>query len=547
MRTTPPDWVQDAVFYQIFPDRFARSGRVPAPGPLEPWEAPPTEAGFKGGDLYGIVDRLDELVDLGVTALYLNPVFASASNHRYHTYDYGTVDPLLGGTPALRALIDAAHARGIRVVLDGVFNHVGRGFWPFHHVLEAGAASPYRDWFYLDEDRLVRGRRLLAYPDACPPGPDHPGPPGAASGGARSLARYGYRAWWDLPALPKLNTDNPHVRAFLYGVAEDWLRFGADGWRLDVPEEIADPDFWHEFRRRCLAVDPEAYLVGEIWHAAPEWLVGDRFDGLMNYPLAKVVLAFAAGSRLDRRMVGFHDEYRGLEPLDGAGFAARLRDLLGWYDPAMTRAQLNLLGSHDTPRFVTFASGDRDAYRLGLLVVAALPGAPCIYYGDEVGLEGGPDPDCRRAYPRDRSRWDEALRSFVKAVLWTRREQAALRRGPDLEIAAAEGAVAILRATDAEAVVVAANAGDLPATVQLPLEPPAARRARRWEPVQLPGWAPLEGRIVESGDRGQGGAGSAAPSTGRGRGLEAAGEPVGGPVLVIDVPPRRGGILVGRA
>lgn len=546
MRRTPPDWVQDAVFYQIFPDRFARSGRVPAPGPLEPWEAPPTADGFKGGDLHGICDGLDELVDLGVTALYLNPVFASASNHRYHTYDYGVVDPLLGGTAALRALIDAAHARGIRVILDGVFNHVGRGFWPFHHVLEAGAASPYRDWFYLDADRLAQGRRLLAYPDACSPGSDHPGPPGAASGGARSLTRYGYRAWWDLPALPKLNTDNPHVREFLYGVAEHWLRFGADGWRLDVPEEIADPDFWREFRRRCLAANPEAYLVGEIWHPAPEWLSGDRFDGLMNYPLAKIVLAFAAGSRLDRRMIGFHDEFRGLEPLDGVAFAARLRELLGWYDPAVTRAQLNLLDSHDTPRFVTFASGDRDAYRLGLLLVAALPGAPCIYYGDEIGLEGGPDPDCRRAYPRDRSRWDESLRSFVRAVLRARRQEVALRRGPVLEIAAAEGGVAILRATDDEAVVVAANPGDRRATVRVPLILPTGRWARRWEAVELPGWAPLAGRIVEVSDPGQGGAGSSVSPSERDRGIDEAVERTAGAILAIEVPPRRGGILVGR-
>ncbi|HEY5113141.1 MAG TPA: alpha-amylase family glycosyl hydrolase, partial [Coriobacteriia bacterium] len=134
VRAAPPAWVRDAVFYQVFPDRFARSLRVAKPGPLEAWDAPPTAHGFKGGDLMGIAEHLDELADLGVTALYLTPVFSSASNHRYHTYDYLAVDPLLGGTPALRELVDALHARGMRIVLDGVFNHVGRGFWPFHHV-----------------------------------------------------------------------------------------------------------------------------------------------------------------------------------------------------------------------------------------------------------------------------------------------------------------------------------------------------------------------------------------------------------------------------
>ena len=139
---TVPDWVQDAVFYQIFPDRFARSGRVRAPGPLEPWDAPPTIHGLKGGDLLGIVDHLDHIQSVGANTLYLNPIFQSASNHRYHTYDYLHVDPLLGGDAALRELLDACHARGMRVVLDGVFNHASRGFWPFHHVLESGLASP---------------------------------------------------------------------------------------------------------------------------------------------------------------------------------------------------------------------------------------------------------------------------------------------------------------------------------------------------------------------------------------------------------------------
>src|SRR5438093_2509104 len=166
MTVDTPDWVRDAVFYQIFPDRFAISPRVAKPGPLEPWDAPPTQHGFKGGDLLGIVEHLDYLGDLGVNALYLTPVVASASNHRYHAYDYLRVDPLLGGDDALRELLDEAHERGMRVILDGVFNHSGRGFWPFHHLLEAGAASPYRDWLHIDPEFLEPGRALIAYPNA---------------------------------------------------------------------------------------------------------------------------------------------------------------------------------------------------------------------------------------------------------------------------------------------------------------------------------------------------------------------------------------------
>ncbi|HKL88888.1 MAG TPA: glycoside hydrolase family 13 protein, partial [Salinibacter sp.] len=256
-----PDWAKHAVFYQIFPDRFARSGQVPHQDdvPLKPWGAPPEEQGFQGGDLYGIVNNLDYLDDLGVTALYLNPIFASAANHRYHTYDYYEVDPLLGGNEALRELLDAAHARDIRVVLDGVFNHASRGFWPFHHVLENGPDSPYTDWFVIHDWPL---RPYATEPDA-----------------------HNYAAWAGLPALPEFNTDHPAVRDFLFGVAKHWIDFGIDGWRLDVPAEIDDPPFWREFRDVVKTANPEAYLVGEIWDEAPAWLEGDRFDALMNYPL----------------------------------------------------------------------------------------------------------------------------------------------------------------------------------------------------------------------------------------------------------------------
>ena len=245
--TAAPDWVRDAVFYQIFPDRFAASDRVVKPGSLEAWDAAPTIHGFKGGDLLGIVERLPYLGGLGINALYLTPVFASASNHRYHTYDYFAVDPLLGGNEALRELLDRAHDRGMRVILDGVFNHTGRGFWPFHHVLEAGGASPYRDWFHLDEAVLSGIRSPYAYPPARPSG--------ATGDGSASQRQLGYQAWWDLPALPKLNTDSPDVREFIYTVAEHWLRFGIDGWRLDVPEEIPDEAFWQAFRRRVRSVN----------------------------------------------------------------------------------------------------------------------------------------------------------------------------------------------------------------------------------------------------------------------------------------------------
>lgn len=460
-----PAWVRDAVFYQIFPDRFAGSARVVKPGALEPWDAPPSNDGFKGGDLLGIVDHLDHIESLGVNALYLTPVFQSAANHRYHTYDYLTVDPLLGGDAALRQLLDAAHGRGIRVILDGVFNHTGRGFWPFHHVLETGGGSPYRNWFLFDQTGLDRHKPIDAYPigrlRAGSP-QDEPWPGTANADAVTAKDRLGYEAWWGIPALPKLNVAEPAVREYLWGVAEHWLRFGIDGWRLDVPGEIDDREFWAEFRRRCRAINPEAYLVGEIWNVAPAWVAGDRFDALMNYPLAEAILGFTAGHSLNGQLARSHHEYAQIRQLDGPGFGARLEELLGVYAPETTAVQLNLLDSHDTPRALSLLGGDRDALELAVLLLATLPGAPCTYYGDEVGVLGGLDPDNRRAFPWDESSWDWELLQSVRAAFGLRRAERALRADGVATLAAEAGGLAFERRDGDRRLAVAVNAGDEP-------------------------------------------------------------------------------------
>ena len=202
---------------------------VPKPAHLDEWGAPPTYHGYQGGDLIGVVEHLDYLQDLGINAIYFTPVFQSASNHRYHTHDYEKVDPMLGGNAALRRLVDEAHARNIRVVLDGVFNHASRGFFQFHDIMENGPNSAYLDWFH------VKGFPLNAYDTERKPN---------------------YGAWWGLPALPKFNTGCPEVREFLWGIGRKWIEFGIDGWRLDVPNEINDDSFWREFRRRVKAGNP---------------------------------------------------------------------------------------------------------------------------------------------------------------------------------------------------------------------------------------------------------------------------------------------------
>ncbi|MFZ1043453.1 MAG: glycoside hydrolase family 13 protein [Anaerolineales bacterium] len=449
-----PIWVSDAIFYQIFPDRFAKSDRVSKQGlNLEMWDTPPTIYGFKGGDLRGVTEHLDYIEDLGANAIYFTPVFASASNHRYHTYDYFNVDPLLGGNDALRELLDKAHNKNIRVVLDGVFNHASRGFWQFHQTLENGAASPYVDWFHFDPDRLQGKKHWGAYPS--PQEQD-------AIQREGSYKAIGYQGWWDLPALPKFNTQTPAVREFIFNVAEYWIKFGMDGWRLDVPGEINDDSFWQEFRRRVRAINPNAYIVGEIWDDARRWLKGDQFDASMNYLVTAACLGFFTGKHLDLNETLKAGGYQGhVGHIDANEFAKRIDSILGMYAPEVTRVQLNLLGSHDTPRFLTCAGRDLNSLKLALTFIFTYPGAPCLFYGDEIGLYGRHDPECRQPFPWDQSKWNHDLRDFVKGLIALRKAHPALRGdGSYKKLYAADGIYVFERASEGETLVIALNASE---------------------------------------------------------------------------------------
>jgi cyclomaltodextrinase / maltogenic alpha-amylase / neopullulanase len=439
-----PDWVRDAVFYQIFPDRFARSLTVPKPSLLDPWGATPTWYGYQGGDLVGVLERLDYLCDLGVNAVYFTPIFQSASNHRYHTHDYEKVDPMLGGNDALRRLLDAAHARGLRVVLDGVFNHASRGFFQFHDILENGRNSAYLDWFTVKDLDLP----LSAYDADRPPN---------------------YLAWWGLPALPKFNVQTPAVREFLLGIARRWIDFGIDGWRLDVANEIDDDEFWREFRRRVRAGNPEAYLCGEVWVDASYWLQGDMWDAVMNYIFTRACIAFFIGEAVDEAELRRTSLYP-VGPPGAPAFQKAIEALLSLYHPNVTAVQMNLLSSHDMARFVTLARSDVSALRLATLFQMTYPGAPSIYYGDEIGLAGGHDPLNRGAFPWDSSVWDMALLHDVQRLIALRRSRPALRRGSYTSLLARDDVHVHLRQLGDESIVVALNTATATRRVDVPLQ-----------------------------------------------------------------------------
>ena len=429
-----PDWVKNAVFYQIFPDRFARSessikGQWQA-STYEGWDATPTYQGYKGGNLWGVIDKLDYIKDLGANAIYFTPIFQSASNHRYHTHDYYQVDHMLGGNVAFDALIKAAHEQDIKVVLDGVFNHASRGFFFFNDILENGPNSPWLDWF------KIHDWPLSAYDGSKPAN---------------------YEGWIGDRALPEFNHDNPQVKEYIMQVAEYWLHQGIDGWRLDVPNEVDTPGFWQEFRDRVKAVNPEAYIVGEIWGDASHWLDGTQFDGVMNYRFTEPTIAFAGG---DKYIPEFcQGELKPYPPITGVEYAIRIEALLKLYDWEIQLAQLNLLDSHDTPRMITTVGEDKKIFMLATVLMMTFPGAPSIFYGDEVGLSGGKDPDCRRVFPEPEN-WDVEILKDYKQLISLRHKHAALRTGTYKTLYADQHLYIFARILGDQEVITAINRGN---------------------------------------------------------------------------------------
>lgn len=408
-----PEWVRGAVCYQVFPDRFRiGSGKADRSYINLPWGEKPTPGSFAGGDLDGVREGLPYLKELGVSLLYLTPVFRSRSNHKYDVEDYYEVDARFGGNEALRALVKAAHAAGIRVMLDGVFNHCSNENAIFQDVIRRGRRSPYYGWFYVDGD-------------------------------AACVERRNYLTFADVPYMPKLNTENDAVIDYFCQVGAHWVtEYGIDGWRLDVADEIA-PRFLRRFREAVKAANPEALIVGEVWHEAHDWLAGDRFDGVMNYGLTKACLDLLAFGTIDAR-----------------GFADRLVLLLMRCTDPANEMMFNLLDSHDTERFLTRVKGDVRRFRLAMAVAFFLPGIPFLFAGDEIGVMGGYDPDCRRTFEWDRSRWDGELFRLAQRLAALRRT-APLARGT-AAVEEENGVVRILRRHGGRRAELLINPGETP-------------------------------------------------------------------------------------
>jgi len=368
-----PDWVPRTVWYQIFPDRFCRDTASQKPNAL-PWPAAEdavTNNEHYGGTLRGITEKLGYLADLNITGLYLNPVNASPSVHKYDTSDYLNIDPAFGSADDLHTLVKEAHARGIKVMLDGVFNHCGWDFALWQDVVRNGKASPYFDWFIVQE---------WPFETAVEPECENTASRSRPSGTNGKSGRYSVFAYVD--TMPKLNTNNPAVVDYLLNVCETWVRsYDIDGLRLDVANELSHI-FCRQLYRRMRSLKKDFYLLGEIWRSALPWLRGGELDSVMNYPLALCFWKF------------FYDK-----TLPALTLEREINAVFTAYPEPVTVGLFNLLDSHDTPRLFTRNDGDVSAVWQQYALLLSLPGSPCIYYGSEVLLAGENDPDCRRCMP----------------------------------------------------------------------------------------------------------------------------------------------------
>ncbi|MFC6346315.1 glycoside hydrolase family 13 protein [Vagococcus carniphilus] len=384
-RFKSPEWVKETVWYQIFPERFANGDKSNDPEGTLPWGSQlPGREDFFGGDLQGVIDHLDYLVDLGINGLYFCPIFKASSNHKYDTIDYFDVDPDFGDKALFKKLVEEAHKRGIKVMLDAVFNHMGYYSPQFQDVVKNEEKSKYKDWFHIHSFPVELGKN-------------------GNEEGAKTLS---YDTFAFTPMMPKLNTANKEVQDYLLDIATYWIKeFNIDAWRLDVANEV-DHHFWKRFYEETTALDEDFYILGEIWHSSQSWLNGDEFHAVMNYAFTETVTNFFVK-----------------EAISSTKMASGLYEQLMLYRDQTNQVMFNCLDSHDTARLLHMAGENKDVAKMTLAFTFMQHGSPCIYYGTEIGMTGANDPDCRRCMVWEKENQDLDFLEFTKQLVALRRAE----------------------------------------------------------------------------------------------------------------------------
>lgn len=439
-----PNWVKDTVWYQIFPERFCNGDSSNDPANVQPWKSRPvTMEEYYGGDLKGIHSKLDYLFSLGINGIYLTPVFESPSSHKYNITDFKKIDPHFGTNEDMKHLVQSAHQKGLRIMLDGVFNHCGTDFFPWTDVLKNGLESPYFSWFMINTW------------------------PFKEAGGSPKDGEFYSFAF--TPHMPKLNTNNSKVIEYFVGIVEFWIReFDIDGLRIDVANEISHL-FCKELRKKVKALKPDFYLLGEIWHDSISWLQGDEFDAVMNYPLSVSIHNFWLNK--DKTKTDFEHSIN-------ANYAM--------YMQQTNDVNFNLLDSHDTNRLIHKVSGDMDIFYQQLTILFTMPGTPCIYYGSEIAMEGSYDPDCRRCMPWDdieAGQYDMEM-AHMKALIQLYRNEDAFRSNElcflnEIDI---PRVIEYTKASDGKRIKIILNCSDEPI---LKIHPANILYARKFSPYLL--------------------------------------------------------------
>lgn len=377
-----PQWVKETIWYQVYPERFFNGDPSCDPEGCLPWGTENTNVGQTGGDLWGIIQKLDYLQELGITGVYFCPVFTAESSHKYDTIDYYSVDPTFGGNKALKTLIEEAHKRGIRVMLDAVYNHIGHKSPIWQDVIVNGENSKYADWFYINRFPVEHDKNEY----------DEKGV-------------LNYESFADNVSMPKLNVQNPECRDYLLAVTKYWTEnYDIDGWRLDVAAEVGH-EFWRDFRRTVKSINPECYILGEIWHGGMNWLRGEQYDALMNYPLSQPAIDFFANQDINKREM-----------------VSRVNTANLMYPKPIQEVMLNLVDSHDTSRIKTLCDGDERRAKVLFAFLFTQPGSPCIFYGSEIGMQGTINMSARNCMDWSEEAHQSPMKPFIKSLIELRKE-----------------------------------------------------------------------------------------------------------------------------